>query len=29
MAFRDLRDWLQEVEKLGQLEVARGAHWDL
>ena len=29
MPFRDLRGWLQEVEKLGQLEVARGAHWNL
>ncbi|MDO8688807.1 MAG: UbiD family decarboxylase [Dehalococcoidia bacterium] len=29
MAYRDLRDWLDIVEKMGQLEVARGAHWDL
>ncbi|MDP2660123.1 MAG: UbiD family decarboxylase [Dehalococcoidia bacterium] len=29
MSFRDLRGWLQEVENMGQLQVARGAHWDL
>ena len=29
MGYRDLRDWLQIVEKMGQLEVARGAHWNL
>ena len=27
--YRDLRDWLQEVEKLGQLKKVNGAHWDL
>ncbi len=29
MSYRDLRGWLQEVEKIGQLEIARGAHWDV
>ncbi len=29
MSFRDLRAWLSEVERMGQLQVARGAHWDL
>ncbi|MDP2726384.1 MAG: UbiD family decarboxylase, partial [Dehalococcoidia bacterium] len=29
MAFRDLRGWMAEVEALGQLQIARGAHWDL
>jgi len=27
--YRDLRDWLLEVEKLGQLKKVNGAHWDL
>ncbi len=26
--FRDLREWLQEAEKLGQVKVAKGAHWN-
>lgn len=29
MSFSDLRGWLQEAEKMGQLEMARGAHWNL
>ena len=29
MSFSDLRGWMQEAEKIGQLEVARGAHWNL
>lgn len=29
MSFRDLRGWLQEVDKIGQLSVAKGAHWNL
>ncbi|MDO8692270.1 MAG: UbiD family decarboxylase [Dehalococcoidia bacterium] len=29
MSFRDLRGWIQEVEKIGQLSVAKGAHWNL
>ncbi|MBI2358443.1 MAG: UbiD family decarboxylase [Deltaproteobacteria bacterium] len=28
-SYRDLRDWLDQVEKLGELKVVRGAHWDL
>ncbi len=27
--YNDLRDWLVEVEKLGQLKKVNGAHWDL
>src|SRR3989338_10235422 len=27
--YRDLREWLEQVEKLGELKVVRGAHWDL
>jgi len=27
--YRDLREWLDQVEKLGELKVVRGAHWDL
>lgn len=26
---RDLRDWIDRVKALGELEVIRGAHWDL
>jgi 4-hydroxy-3-polyprenylbenzoate decarboxylase len=29
MAFKDLRDWLNEVEKMGQLKKVDGANWDL
>ncbi len=28
-AYEDLRDWLERVEKLGELKVIRGADWDL
>lgn len=28
-AYRDLRDWLERVERLGELKIVRGAHWDL
>ena len=27
--FNDLRDWLIQVQRMGQLQVARGAHWNL
>lgn len=27
--YKDLRDWLIEVEKLGQLKRVNGAHWDV
>jgi len=27
--YTDLREWLERVEKLGELKVVRGAHWDL
>ena len=26
--YRGLRDWLEQVEKLGELEKINGAHWD-
>ncbi|MDO8692023.1 MAG: UbiD family decarboxylase [Dehalococcoidia bacterium] len=29
MSFRDLRGWMEQAEKLGQLETARGASWNL
>ncbi|MBI4317377.1 MAG: UbiD family decarboxylase [Chloroflexi bacterium] len=29
MTYRDLRDWLEQVEGFGELRVARGAHWDV
>ncbi|MDO8691337.1 MAG: UbiD family decarboxylase [Dehalococcoidia bacterium] len=29
MSFNDLRGWLEEVDKIGQLGVAKGAHWNL
>ena len=29
MAYRDLREWVAEVERLGQLQTVEGAHWDL
>src|SRR5437867_13192105 len=29
MAHRDLRAWLDDVKKLGELRVLRGAHWDI
>jgi 4-hydroxy-3-polyprenylbenzoate decarboxylase len=29
MSIKDLRDWLEKVEELGELRVAKGAHWDL
>ena len=29
MSYNDLRGWLQEIERMGLLQVARGAHWDL
>src|SRR3990170_6656127 len=27
--YRDLREWLDQVEQLGELKVVRGATWDL
>jgi UbiD family decarboxylase len=27
--YRDLRDWLEKLEQLGELKILRGAHWDL
>ena len=27
--YHDLREWLEQAEAMGQLEVARGAHWNL
>jgi UbiD family decarboxylase len=27
--YGDLREWLERVEKLGELKLVRGAHWDL
>ncbi len=29
MSHRDLRAWLDDVKKLGELRVLRGAHWDI
>jgi 4-hydroxy-3-polyprenylbenzoate decarboxylase len=29
MSYRDLRGWLEEAEKVGQVAVAKGAHWNL
>lgn len=29
MTHRDLRAWLDDVKKLGELRVLRGAHWDI
>lgn len=29
MAFKDLREWLQQVEQMGELRVVKGADWDL
>jgi UbiD family decarboxylase len=29
MSYRDLREWLQQVEKLGELKTIEGADWDL
>jgi len=29
LSFRDLREWLDEVDKIGQLKVAKGVHWNL
>jgi 4-hydroxy-3-polyprenylbenzoate decarboxylase len=29
MAYRDLREWVQGVGELGQLQTIEGAHWDL
>ncbi len=29
MAYRDIRDWLQAVERDGELKRINGAHWDL
>src|ERR1035437_1356156 len=28
MAYRDLREWLEEVDKIGELVRIDGAHWD-
>src|SRR5438046_1569845 len=28
VAYRGLRDWLEQVEKLGELQKVNGAHWD-
>jgi len=27
--YRDLREWLEQAEKLGEIKRVRGAHWDL
>ena len=29
MAYRDLREWLEQVDALGELRRVEGAHWDL
>jgi len=29
MSYKDLREWLQRVEALGELQPIRGAHWNL
>lgn len=29
MSHRDLREWLDDVKKLGELKILRGAHWDI
>ena len=29
MPHRDLREWLDDVKKLGELKILRGAHWDI
>ena len=29
LSYRDLRGWLEKVERLGELKIVRGAHWDL
>lgn len=29
MAYRDLREWLEQVDKIGELVRIEGAHWDL
>ena len=26
--YRGLRDWIEQVEKLGELKKVSGAHWD-
>ncbi len=29
MAYRDLREWLDQVDRLGELKTVEGADWDL
>jgi len=29
MEYRDLRDWIQKVDAMGELRTVQGAHWDL
>src|SRR4030066_2246489 len=29
MGYKDLREWLEEVEKMGELRVLKGADWNL
>ena len=29
MAYQDLREWLEQVDALGELRRVEGAHWDL
>ena len=28
MGYKDLRGWLEEVDKMGELKTITGAHWD-
>jgi len=28
MAYKDLREWLAEVDRMGELKIIEGAHWD-
>ncbi|HEY3150768.1 MAG TPA: UbiD family decarboxylase, partial [Candidatus Binatia bacterium] len=29
MAYRDLREWMEQVDRLGELKTVEGADWDL
>jgi len=29
MGYKGLREWLEQVEKMGELRVLKGADWDL
>jgi UbiD family decarboxylase len=28
MAYKDLRGWLEEIDRMGELKIVEGAHWD-